>query len=142
MSISSVKQSGTSLINTKCSLTINTGLDLASFMAEGKQIDAIVSDFSKAFDSVPHGSLLTKLSYYSVRGSTLKWIDSFLSERTPRVLVDGEYSDTAPVTSGVPQRSLLGPLLFLAYINDAPECITSQTRLFADDTIVYRHISS
>ena len=116
--------------------------DLASSMAEGKQIDAIVLDFSKAFDVVPHGSLLTKLSYYGVRGTTLKWIDSFLSGRTQRVLVDGEYSDTAPVTSGVPQGSVLGPMLFLAYINDMPECITSQTRLFADDTIVYRHINT
>ena len=114
--------------------------ELTCAMTEGKQVDAIIMDFSKAFDVVPHGSLLVKLAYYGIRGSTLGWIDSFLNGRTQRVIVDGVQSQLAPVTSGVPQGSVLGPILFLTYINDMPECITSQARLFADDTIVYRTI--
>ena len=116
--------------------------DLICNMAEGKQVDAIVMDFSKAFDVVPHGSLIVKLKHYGIRNSTLKWIDAFLTDRTQRVAVDGEHSAIAPVTSGVPQGSVLGPVLFLAYINDLPECIDSKSRLFADDTIVYRTIDS
>ena len=107
---------------------------------EGKQVDAVVMDFSKAFDVVPHGSLLVKLDHYGIRGHTLKWIDSFLSKRSQRVMVDNEMSDVAPVTSGVPQGSVLGPILFLVYINDMPDCISSTSRLFADDTIVYREV--
>ena len=107
---------------------------------DGNQVDAVVMDFSKAFDVVPHGSLLVKLDHYGIRGHTLSWIDSFLSRRTQRVVVNNEMSDLAPVTSGVPQGSVLGPILFLAYINDMPECISSTSRLFADDTIVYRQV--
>ena len=114
--------------------------DLVNSMSKGKQTDAVVMDFSKAFDVVPHGSLLSKLSYYGVRGPVLKWIDNFLLGRTQRVMVEGELSDIAPVTSGVPQGSVLGPILFLVFINDMPDCIQSKARLFADDTIVYRTI--
>ena len=114
--------------------------ELTRGVVNGSQIDAVVMDFSKAFDVVPHGSLLVKLRHYGIRGNTLKWIDSFLSHRTQKVVVDGEMSDLAPVTSGVPQGSVLGPILFLVFINDMPECITSTSRLFADDTIVYREV--
>ena len=75
-----------------------------------------------------------------VRSPTQKWFDNFLSGRTQQVMVDGKLSDIAPVTSGVPQGSVLGPILFLVFINDMPECIKSNARLFADDTIVYRRI--
>ena len=68
---------------------------------DGGQFDAVVMDFSKAFDVVPHGSLLVKLKHYGIRGNTLHWIDSFLSNRYQRVAVEGEMSDLAPVTSGV-----------------------------------------
>ena len=114
--------------------------ELTRGVVNGAQIDAVVMDFSKAFDVVPHGSLLVKLQHYGIRGNTLHWINSFLSNRTQRVVVDGEMSDLAPVTSGVPQGSVLGPILFLVFINDMPECITSTSRLFADDTIVYREV--
>ena len=116
--------------------------ELLCEMSEGRQVDAVVMDFSKAFDVVPHGSLLVKMAFYGIRGSTLSWVDSFLSGRTQRVFVDGEPSNSAAVTSGVPQGSVLGPFLFLMYINDMPETISSQSRLFADDTIVYRSIKS
>ena len=91
---------------------------------------------------VPHNSLLFKLSGYGIQDKTLDWIESFLSDRSQRVVVEGEQSDPAPVTSGVPQGSVLGPILFLVFINDLPKCVGSSCRLFADDTIVYKDISS
>ena len=111
-------------------------------MSKGKQIDALIMDFSKAFDMVPHNSLLVKISGYGVQDKTLAWIGSFLSDRSQRVVVEGEQSDPAPVTSGVAQGSVLGPILFLVFINDLPKAIDSSCHLFANDTIVYREISS
>ena len=112
--------------------------ELAREMCDGNQLDVAVMDFSKAFDVVPHQRLLRKLNYYGIRGTSLKWIEDFLSGRSQQVVVDGMFSETAPVTSGVPQGSVLGPILFLTFINDMPECVTSRCRLFADDSIVYR----
>ena len=116
--------------------------DLARSMCEGNQVDVAVLDFSKAFDVVPHKRLLHKLDFYGIRGQSHQWIRSFLQNRSQRVVVDGEQSTSAPVTSGVPQGSVLGPILFLVFINDMPECVKSRARLFADDSIVYRNINS
>lgn len=100
-------------------------------------------DFSKAFDKVSHSRLLYKLERYGVSPPVCGWIKSFLSDRTQQVVVDGESSESVPVTSGVPQGTVLGPSLFLVFINDMPEYTTHSTvRLFADDTIVYLTISS
>ena len=116
--------------------------ELVRDMAKGKQTDVAVMDFSKAFDVVQHKRLLSKLQYHGIQGSTWKWIKDFLSDRTQQVVVDGEVSDVAPVVSGVPQGSVLGPFLFLIFINDMPECVASECRLFADDSIIYRTIKS
>ena len=97
-------------------------------------------DFSEAFDKVPHCRLLKKLDYYGVRGNTLRWIDSFLAERTQEVVVEGQHSGIGRVISGVPQGSVLGPTLFLIYINDLGDGIKANVRLFADDTILYSMI--
>ena len=116
--------------------------DIGKQFIKGNQIDLVLLDFSKAFDQVNHLKLLFKLSQHGVKGNTLNWIRSFLLGRTQAVVLEGERSAEAPVTSGVPQGSVLGPLLFLLYINDLPQNIQSQVRLFADDTAVYLTVTS
>ena len=90
--------------------------DLARGMTSGKQSDLILLDFSKAFDKVSHLKLLYKLQMHGVQGKTLGWIESFLIGRTQCVVFDGDSSAEFPVSSGVPQGSVLGPILFLLYI--------------------------
>ena len=107
-----------------------------------KLTDLIIMDFAKAFDKVPHRRLLHKLEYYGIRGSTHKWINSCLSWRTQQVVLDGQASDPVPVLSGVPQGSVLGPVLFLIFINDLPDNIRSSVCLFADDCVLYIIIHS
>ena len=99
-------------------------------------------DFSKAFDKVSHNLLTHKLNYYGIQGKTNKWIHNFLKSRTQAVVLEGVTSDYVPVQSGVPQGSVLGPSLFLFYINDIPVGLDSTIRLFADDTIAYLTIKS
>ena len=118
-----------------------SNLDLA-LNSDQKQTDVFIMDFAKAFDKVPHRRLLYKLEYYRIRRSTHKWISSWLSERSQKVVLDGQASDPVPVLSGVPQGSVLGPVLFLIFINDLPENIRSSVRLFADDCVLYGNIKS
>ena len=121
---------------------IRTINDISEWMKDKTQTDAILLDFSKTFDKVPRKRLLLKLDHYGVRGKTLAWVDAFLSNRSPSVVVDRVSSNSAPVLSGVPQGSVLGPLLFLVYINDLPKCVSSDTGLFANNTLLHRPASS
>ena len=105
-----------------------------------KGVDAIYLDCKKAFDTVPHKRLLAKLEAYGISGKILRWIKCFLSDRSQRVCIKGVLSDALPVLSGVPQGSVIGPLLFLIYINDLLDGISSSGKLFADDSKIYRRI--
>lgn len=119
-----------------------TAHDLLGYYDKNKQVDTIILDFSKAFDTVPHKLLLTKLENYGIRGKLLTWTSNFLTQRQMCVIVDGEKSRHVPVDSGVPQGTVLGPLLFLCHINDLPEQVKSHIRLFADDCLLYRAINT
>ena len=94
----------------------------------------------KAFDKVAHSRLVHKLEYYGVRGKLLIWLESFLNNRTQQVVVEGKFSPPCEVLSGVPQGSVLGPVLFLIYINNISLNIHSELRLFIDDILIYRPI--
>ena len=111
-------------------------------IATGGVVDTIYLDFQKAFDTVPHRRLLGKLESYGISGDMLAWVKGFLSGRSQVVKVNGVESISAPVLSGIPQGSVLGPLLFVIYINDLPDVLSSDTLLFADDTKVFRSITS
>ena len=103
----------------------------------GNRVDIAILDFSKAFDMVSHRSLMSKLDHYGIRGNIHECISSFLNNRNQKVVIDGYSSDTISVDSGVPQVSVLGPILFLVFINDLPDLVKSQCRLFADDCLLY-----
>lgn len=116
--------------------------DLFAAMDKRTVTDCIFLDFSKAFDVVSHQLLFLKLSKLNIDQQVLTWIKHFLSNRTQFVTANDFNSTVSPVNSGVPQGSVLGPLLFLIYVNDLPNVVNSSIKLFADDCVVYREISN
>ena len=118
----------TNLLETMDFLTHSVSLKLA--------VDALFLDFAKAFDKVPHKRLLQKLEVYGIEGNLLNWVKSFLTNRSQRVLLGDAASNWEYVTSGVPQGSVLGPTLFIIFINDLPELIseTNLCKMYSDDT--------
>ena len=103
-------------------------------------MDTIYLDFQKAFDSVPHKRLIWNLAAYGVTGKILRWIATFLTDRKQRVCVEGSLSNWEDVLSGIPQGSVLGSTLFVVFINDMPDEITSLSKMFADDVKVFRQM--
>jgi hypothetical protein len=121
-----------------CATQLLETLDIwTDIIDKGGGIDAIYMDFMKAFDSVPHRRLVGKVEAHGIRGRVLQWTKDFLTNRSQTVIVNGEKSSPAPVTSGIPQGSVLGPVLFLMYINDLPHHVHSNVELFADDTKIF-----
>ena len=101
-------------------------------------MDVVYLDFQKAFDKAPHQRLILKLKAHGIGNDVINWIEKWLTHRRQRVIVDGEIS----VLSGVPQGSVLGPMLFLIYINDLEDEISSKVLKFADDTTVFRKVTN
>ena len=123
-------------------LLLETVHEWAQNLDRASSTHVIFTDFLKAFDSVPHQRLLLKHESIDVRGKLLKWIESFLTNRRQRVLLDGYTSEWTPVTSRVPQGSIIGSLLFIIYVNDIPQTLSSPTRLFEDDCAIYHKVCS
>ena len=116
--------------------------EITKWIDVGSPVDIIYLDFQKAFDKVPHQRLLLKLKAHGIGDSITDWIEQWLTDRRQRVVVDGEVSNWKSVLSGVPQGSVLGPILFLIYINDMDDSITSNVLKFADDTKLFRKVNT
>ena len=114
--------------------------EITKWVDDGSPVDVIYLDFQKAFDKVPHQRLISKLKSHGMGNSLINWIEQWLTDRKQRVVVDGEVSSWKSVLSGVPQGSVLGPILFLVYINDLEEGVTGKILKFADDTKLFRKV--
>ena len=121
--------------------TVNQLLDIHNIscqaLDEEKEVGAVFCDISKAFDRVRHRGLIAKLKHYGTNGPLLVWFESYLTNRRQREVLPNGNSDQKEIKAGVPQGSILGPLLFIIYINDIVKENQSLIRLFADDTSLY-----
>ena len=116
--------------------------EITKWVDNGSPVDVVYLDFQKAFDKVPHQRLILKLKAHGIGNDVIKWIEKWLTHRRQRVIVDGEISNWKSVLSGVPQGSVLGPILFLIYINDLEDDISSKVLKFADGTKVFRKVTN
>ena len=115
---------------------------VTNYIDQGKPIDVIYLDFQKAFDKVPHKRLMLKIKSFGIVGQIYDWIEDWLKDRQQRVVILGKNSNWIKVKSGVPQGSVLGPLLFLIYINDIDDCVGTHILKFADDTKIYSVVAN
>ena len=117
--------------------------DWATCLEKRHSIHCIFLDLAKVFDSVPHSRLLLKLEFLGIRGNLLSWLECFLTSRFQWMVINGVFSEWLPVLSGVPQGSVLGPLLFLLYMDDIHHCLShSSVQMFADDIALYKEVTS
>ena len=115
-------------------------LDFATKVKLKDHLDIIFLDFEKAFDKVPHKRLLLKLSKYGISGKLLNWFEAFLKDTRQRVVLGDDLSDWNDIKSGVPQGSVIGPILFIIYINDLSDNLTNTVKMYADDTKILARI--
>ena len=111
--------------------------DITNSLDEGEGLDMIYLDYRKAFDSVGHKRLVHKIKSYGFGEVFINWITDFLANRKQRVFLRGHLSEQKDVLSGVPQGSVLGPLLFILFVNDLPEIVNGKVKMYADDTKLY-----
>uniref|UniRef100_K7F0D5 Reverse transcriptase domain-containing protein n=1 Tax=Pelodiscus sinensis TaxID=13735 RepID=K7F0D5_PELSI len=104
------------------------------YVDKGNPVGRVYLDFQKTFNKVPCQRLLSKVSYHGIRGKVLSWTDNWLKDRQQRIGINGQFSEWREVTYGVPQRSILGPILFNLFINDLEKGVNSEAATFADDT--------
>ena len=131
------------LVRRSCATQLFHVLDyFTNHLDKGETVDIIYLDFQKAFDSVPHQCLIQKLTSYGVHGKVLQCIKDFLWNRTQQVVLNGQISGSIPVTSGVPQGSVLGTLLFVMFVNDIPSIVSNPTFMLADDIKIFRFVKS
>jgi len=124
-------------------LLVSTIDDWAACLERRNSIHCLLLDIAKAFDSVSHQRLLLRLESLGIHGILLLWFISFLTKRYQRVVIDGSFSEWLPVRSGVPQGSVLGPLLLLLYVDELHKIILhSNIKFFADDIALYKEIKS
>ena len=122
--------------STECAATLFVD-NIRREVDKGNLVGAVFMDLSKAFDTVGHATLIEKLRRYGINESELSWFTDYLFNRSQVVEIDQSQSDPYPLLSGVPQGSILGPLLFLIYFNDLLDCLTEAKIMCADDTVVY-----
>ena len=126
-----------------CILQLNDVMeDWPNYIEHDENWDTVYLDFAKAFDSVAHQCLLCKVSAYGITGQLLSWIEDFLTERRQYVTVKGKALSWKKVISRVQHRSALGPIIFIIYINDLPEVVSSTVKISADDTKLYNKDSN
>ena len=116
--------------------------EITNYLDAGYPVDIIYLDFQKAFDKVPHSRLILKLAAHGISGDVLRWIENWLRGRKQRVVLGGQESEWSDILSGVPQGSVLGPILFVLYINDIDDTVNSKILKFADDTKIYHRVDS
>ena len=112
------------------------------FIDNGMAVDCIYLDFAKAFDKVPHCRLIKKLEAYGFKGELIRWLNDFLTNRDQKVIINGISSETKGVTSRIPHGSVLGPKLFVIYINNLPDSIKTYVKIFAVDTKTFNVIQT
>ena len=128
-------QSGFQSLHSTVTSLLEATDDWAYNIDQGNVNTVVFLDLKKAFDTVDHSILISKLAVYGIGGTSIEWFKSYLSERNQKCFLNGSLSNNCVLSCGIPQGTILGPLLFLLYISDLPNCLShSQPRMHADDT--------